>query len=77
MPGCPECPSPVEHEPEECPAAVWYSSGGNGACEAYFLTTRDGRMEMAGLVWGTVAYEQAKIDGTDMMHSVSECRVND
>jgi hypothetical protein len=72
---CSECKSPVEHEPEECPTAVWYGNGGLGACEAYWLTTPDGRAEMIGLIWGTEEYEHAVIEGTEVMHIVGGCRI--
>jgi hypothetical protein len=75
MAGCSECPSPVEHIPEECPAAEWYGSPyTNAACEAYFLTTSDGRLDTAGLTWGTEEWYQAVIDGTRLMHEISECQ---
>jgi hypothetical protein len=64
----------VQHLPEECPAAKWYGAHHNtSACEAYFLTTPEGREAIAGLEWGTVEYYRAVIDGTREMHEMSEC----
>jgi hypothetical protein len=71
--GCSECPSPVEHLPEECPAATTYIVYGNGACEAAFLRTTEGRQVTATHRWGTVAYEAAVIAGTELMHMVGAC----
>lgn len=72
---CPECGRKHPPEPEFCPLAVWYSSGPTGgACEAYWLTTPDGRADTAGIPYGSELYYQLVIEGTALMHEVGECR---
>jgi hypothetical protein len=75
--GCPECPSPVEHEMEECSAARLYQGGTNGACEHYFLTHDTDGIALAiaqqiGFVSDEDYYRELRA-GVELMHEVSAC----
>jgi hypothetical protein len=70
---CSECGG-LEHIPEECPAATLHDTVfGGGACEADYAYSPEGRRELAGIPWGTEAWYQAVIDGTEMSHAVGSC----
>jgi len=74
MTGCSECTSEEPHEPEECPAAEWFSSGPTGgACEYAYLRTPEGSALAGRPDAGSVRYYEDLINAVDMMHSIGEC----